>query len=523
MLSPRAVKVFRNRERDDYSLWKAFSDDELERRMRALPVRPPIWSKLEKPQKVSFLIGAKRKRFLFLLDTGVGKTILSIALMRYFEKEGSSDRNLVLVPNLMNKGEWGDQFDEHDPDAQYVILTGSSENKWRLIEDNPDALAFIDTYPGFVRMLCKKEERGKGKRKRMRLVPDDKKVKLLAKFFQGFYLDESTYVSNHQTLPYRVVRKLSHIVDVVFPMTATPFGRDPIMAWAQAFIADRGYALGETLTLFRQAFYDTKVNFWGGFEHKLKPGADKEISACLDDVSITYPADEADLPQLSRIPKYASLGTNAAEYYEVAKAQIKASMGNVQEMKNAFLRMRQISSGFVGYRDDESGEKAKFIFPKQPKLDLLESVLVRIPEQYKFIVFHEFHVSGRMICDLLDDLGIKHVLVNGNTKDPIAAGKSFKDPRSKVRGLVLANSAGGYGNNFQIARYGIYYESPVGAILRKQTEKRFDRQHSPHKNVFLYDLIVRGTADESILEFHKEGKFMWKRILNTGARNTFDR
>jgi hypothetical protein len=73
----------------------------------------------------------------------------------------------------------------------------------------------------------------------------------------------------------------------------------------------------------------------------------------------------------------------------------------------------------------------------------------------------------------------------------------------------------------QIAKYGIYYESPVGAIMRKQTEKRLDRQYSIHDRIMLIDLIVRGTVDQSILDFHAEGRSLWKAILNTGPQSVF--
>jgi SNF2 family DNA or RNA helicase len=105
-------------------------------------------------------------------------------------------------------------------------------------------------------------------------------------------------------------------------------------------------------------------------------------------------------------------------------------------------------------------------------------------------------------------------------KDGDQARDKFKhDP--KTQALVLSNAAGGYGLNLQNAKYGIYYESPVGAILRKQTEKRFDRQFSLHKTVMLYDLIVRGTVDQSILNFHAEGRSLWKAILNRGPESIF--
>jgi hypothetical protein len=523
MLSPRAVRKFKERPRRDFSVWKTISDEELLRRRDKLPVRPPIWNHLKKLQRTCVVIGARQRRFAFFNDTGTGKTFLSIALMRYFDKADIARRNLVLVPNKTNRDEWGTEgFDKHAPNDQYVILSGSSVNKWKLIEDNPDALCFIETYAGFVRMICDLKAVKRKKKTVNKLVPNKKKLQMLAEFFEGVYCDESTYLANRGALPYRLVNKLSQFAETFFILTATPFDRDVTKVWAQMHLVDRGDTLGETLTLFKEAFYDTKVNYWGGYEYTLKKGARQEISRFLDHGSITYPAEESDLPHLTRLRKYCTLGETAESYYQRAADEIQRAHGNYQEMKNAFLRMRQISSGFIGYKDDETGEKARFAFDKNPKLDLLRDLIEVVPERYKFIVYHEFQYSAGVIEKMLNGLGIKHVMVNGKTKDPGHNKKLFRtDPT--VRGIVLANSAGGYGLNLQNARYGFYYESPVGAILRKQTEKRFDRQYSLHKNVFLYDLITRGTADESILEFHKEGKNLWKSILNTGNKAIFDR
>jgi SNF2 family DNA or RNA helicase len=340
------------------------------------------------------------------------------------------------------------------------------------------------------------------------------------KRFDGVYLDESTYVKNKAALPWRLCNQLSKSANCFFILTATPFGRDVEDVWAQAFLVDRGATLGETLGLFRAAFFEEKELYWGGKEYKITREGKRAISRRLDNVSIAYPADETVMPHLTRVPKYAVLPEDAEQYLERAKEAMKNAKGDFQAMKNAFLRLRQISSGFVGFKDDETGDRAKFEFDVNPKLDMLEALVTTFKPEHKFIVFHEFQYSSRVICDKLKELGIGHVAINGLTKKSDAARTAFKsDP--KVQALVLSNSAGGYGLNLQNAKYGIYYESPVGAILRKQTEKRFDRQYSLHKTVILYDLIVRGTVDQSILNFHAEGRSLWKAILNTGAEAVF--
>jgi SNF2 family DNA or RNA helicase len=493
--------------------------------MSKLEVRPPIWNKLRYDQRVCFVIGARKKRFAFFNETGTGKTFLSLALMRYFKRTGETKCNLVLVPNKINKWEWLEEgFRKHTPSMDCVVLHGSTEGKWAALEENPDADAFVETYMGFVRMCCdlkKVTRKRKGKKVKInKLVPNKKKIRALMKRFDGVYLDESTYVKNKAALPWRLCNQLSKAANAFFILTATPFGRDVTDAWGQAFLVDRGQTLGETLGLFRAAFFEEKEEYWGGKEYKLTKIGKRMFSERLDNVSIAYPADETVMPHLTRVPKYAVLPEAAEQYLDRAKDAMKQAKGDFQALKNAFLRLRQISSGFVGFKDDDTGVRAKFEFDTNPKLDLLEALVTTFKPNHKFIVFHEFQHSSKVIMAKLKELGIGAVAINGMTKKSDEARAAFKnDP--KVQALVLSNSAGGYGLNLQFAKYGIYYESPVGAILRKQTEKRFDRQYSLHKTVILYDLIVRGTVDESILRFHAEGRSLWKAILNTGAEAVF--
>lgn len=521
LMSRKAIARFHRRPHTDYSRWKDIRAQSLFDRMLRLRKRPRFWNALKKHQRVCLVIGARKRQFAFFNETGTGKTFLSISLMDYFKATGETRCNLVLVPNKINKWEWLEEgFQKHAPDMKCVVLHGSTEDKWDAMEHNPDADCFVETYGGFMRMMCdlkivKRKRKGRTVELE-KLVPSKKLMKRLMAMIQGVYLDESTFVKNKSSIPWRLCNAMSKQAAAFFIMTATPFGRDVEDVWAQTFLVDRGETLGETLGLFRAAYFEEKEDWWGGKKYKLDKKGKRAISHRLDNISIAYPADEADMPHLNRIPKYAILPEEAEEIYDRAKHLMMASKRDAQEMKNAFLRMRQISSGFVGFKDDELGQKARVVFPVNPKMDLLESLVTTFKPEHKFIIFHEFNYSAGVISAKLKELGIGHVLINGMRNDGDKARVAFKnDP--KVRALVLSNAAGGYGLNLQNAKYGIYYESPVGAILRKQTEKRFHRQYSIHDTVILYDLIVRGTVDQSILNFHAEGRSLWKAILNHGA------
>lgn len=499
---------FLARARKDYRKYKDLTAEQLEARMLKLPVKPPIYYALTHLQRVCFLIGAETQRFCFFNDTGTGKSLLAIALARYFRKLGILQHVLILVPNLPNKFEWHDELQKHSPNSSYLILQGSSAQKWAALEQS-NALFVFETYAGFTRMCCEKKV---NKKKKVKLVPVSRLVKQAAKHFQGLVCDESVNVGNHTALPFRLCRQIAKTAVALFTMTGTPFNRDPTLMWAQMFLVDGGYTMGETLGLFRSVFCKETENFFSGMpEYNFDKKKQAQLNDLIANASISYPADEGSLPACIDVQKFISLPADANTYYERFKETLIAARGNYNETKNAFIRMRQISSGFVGYEDDETGEKAKFEFPDNPKLDLLMSLLTSMQEDHKCVVFVEFNYSGERILKELNRAKIPALLLYGKTKDVQATKTAFvKDKKKRI--LILQNKMAA-GLNIQVAKYGIFYESPVSAIDRKQAKRRVERQHSLYKTVFIYDLLMRGTVDEQILLYHKEGGDLYEGII----------
>lgn len=514
MILKRSLQKFLSRPRRDYREFKRLSLAELEDLESELPVQAPIWNRLNKTQRVCLLIGAERRRFAFHIDTGMGKTLLAIALARYFEDLDVARRYLVLVPGRANKTEWASEFRKHTPDIPFHILRGSSAQKWDQLR-KIEATFFVDTYASFVRMLCKLVK-NKKREDTNKLKPSPTLVKHMQRMFQGFILDEITMAKNKKKLPYRLCRQMAKTAEVIFTLTGTPFGRDPTDVWSQMYLVDNGYTLGENLALFRAAFFEEKQGYWAT-EYRFDKKKAALLNKFLAHSSIRYEAAAGDMPPVVPIRKYVTLPSDTQTYYDRAKDQIISAHGNYQEMKNAFLRMRQISSGFLGYVDDERGVRAEYEFKPNPKLELLLSIVQSIPKESKIVIYHEFVFSGSIISRELEKLGIGHCrIMGGGKEDPDVVKKRFDtDPDCQVN--ILSNAAGGFGLNLQVARYGIYYESPVSAIIRKQTQRRIERQHSKHDSVFIYDLLVRRTYDERILTFHKEGGDLFSAIIEGRA------
>ena len=511
MIPSSVTKKFLERDLKNFEVYKKLSDAQLQKKCDALPVRPPIWAKLKRHQKACFLIGAETKRFAMFLDTGTGKTCLSIALILYFVRLRHNKRVLVLVPNKANKSEWSREIRKHAPDTPFATLWGSSADKWARLE-RTRGIIVVETYAGMMRMMCKIVKLKKKDGNKLDL--DKSKVKKLMSLIDGLVLDESNLCKTKNKLPFRICRQISKKASIVFALSGTPFGRDPTDLWGQMYIVDQGATLGETLGLFRSAFFIEKE--WGDYTFdKRKMGL---LHRTLANGSIRFVAKESDLPTVIPIKKYIDLPNDAAAYFAKAKGALIAAKGNFSETKNAFLRMRQISSGFLGYNDDDMGIRAQFEFPENPKLESLLSTIDTIRPECKILVFHDFVFSGSIICRELEKAGVKYVRLYHKTKNTSELLTQFdKDP--SIRVFVL-NTAGAYGLNLQAAQYSLFFESPVSVTLRKQMERRNERQYSDHKKIFVYDLIVVGTMDERILQFHKEGRNLFDHIIE--GKNNVD-
>lgn len=512
----RAVRAYWKRDFKDHRSYKKLSLKQCNVRMRRLPVRPPIWKKLSLLQKQCFLIGAEKGRFGFNNDTGTGKTLLMIALVRYFKKLGTLKRVLILVPKKVHKTDpWVKELRKHSPSSTYLVLSGSSEKKWkRLLEG--DETFVIDTYGGFARMLCKQAEltdkQKRTSRRKTRLVPDRKLITRMVNEVDGWISDESIFVKNKTSLAFRLLNQLSKRCPIAFELNATPFGRHPENLWAQAFLLDRGYTLGENLKLFRSVYFDEKDDPFAYKKYVFRKDREKDLHRVLQNVTIRYTADEADLPRLVTLLRECKMPKDALSVYQEAKDAVMRSQGNFQEQKNAFIRARQISSGYVGYYDDEIGVRAQYDFRPNPKMEMLLQDITSVHEQYKFIVFHDFIFTGSMICRELDRMKIGHVRVDGRTKNVGLQLEMFEEDET-IRGMILNNKVGAYGLNLQAAKYGLFYERPLPAEDMYQARRRFERQGSLHKTVFLVDYVTKGTFDRKIIKHHNQGMDLFERIV----------
>lgn len=513
MIFKSAIKEYLNRDLNDWSFVKNIPRDVLEKEL-FLAV-PELTFKTEPriSQLACCYIALFNDCFNLWMTMGTGKSKAVLDMIRIKQLLNKDiKRILVVCLGEVSAVNWQDQINEHT-DYSSIGLFGDRQTRYYLLEKKSDI--YMINYEGLLSLLSV-EGTGK-KRSKTKNVPDDKAIKYFASLFDCIIMDETPIkTSSHQSLTFRILKKMIALIPYRYSLTGTPFGKDPMKLWAPYYLVDRGETLGTTLGLFQQAFFNSKPGYFGGMEYQFDNKLENILHTMLKHKSIRYTLSElADIPPVTRIIRKVAWPAENLVYYERAMNGLQEELRNNKDFKsieNSYIKLRQIASGFLGFKNDEE-ERVQIKFDENPRLDMLQELLLEIPKSEKVIIFNEFIVSGDLIEERLKLLKEKYVRLYGNTKDKPGAFKQFLD-KDSCRIFLVQSRSGGIGLNLQIAKYGIFYESSSDCIVREQCEARYTGARQTHPHAFMYDIVMINSVDLDILQSHKDGKSIFTKIID---------
>lgn len=514
LISRKSIVEFLGRELDDHLWMKQLSAETLHRHLCEMPVQPYFKTKPWLHQLVCFYLGVTYPEFMFLLDMGLGKSKIVIDLMTQAQREKKLRKALVAVPRLINIDSWEADIERHSDLGAWKINAENIEEKWeRLLKPDGD-VSLID-YQGLHWALCqKKATKKKGKHAGFVLVPDEKRVAQVQRIYNFIDLDEIHKLSNDQSLWFMLMRRLTKTADFSYGNTGTIFGKDLEAIWPQFYLVDKGETFGENKGLFRASFFTAKPNPWGrGEQFTYDRRMDAKLNQMLRHRSIRYDETEVlDLP--SRVNRTSTLwmGDEQRDHYMRALEGFINAGGETIECEAQWIRMRQIVSGYLRWKD-EHGEHTVH-FKQNPKLDELERLLDEIGGRSKAVVCYHYTETGRMICERVKQLGLGYEWFYGGTKDKSASKARFEnDPSCRV--MVMNDEAGGTGNDGlqKVANYLFLYETPTSPRERQQVIKRIHREGIKGR-AFIWDLVMRKTLDKGILDEIAANRDVFDGVVN---------
>lgn len=492
MINQNAVNQYLARPVESFDEVKSLFEPELNELLAAEGVRVDgLW----KHQKASLLLALSMSRFMFHIDMGGGKTRI---MLETIARRGG--RALVLVPYVAATETWVAECKKHTPHLVCSPLTGKGWIK--------NADIYVACYQTVVSMVADKS------RKKWVL----NKAAVLAQFgdFNTLILDEIQKCSNIHSLTYQMCRVLSYQCQYVYGLTGTPFGKDLQHLWPQFYLIDHGKTLGPTLGFYRSVFFNEKKNYWGGYEYTFKKGLMPNLQQIIKNRSIHYGIDELmDLPAVIHTPIHLTMPDSVEGYVANALTQLKEAIRGGKDyraVEQNYLRLRQLSAGFLGMKGDEDGERCEVSFDPNPKLDSISSLVESLPAVSKLVIFHHFVYSGVLIHQRLGELYVSHASIYGGSRDQVGELRRFQTDEN-CRVLVINSKSGSSSLNLQVANYVVFYDQPDSAIDRQQAEKRVHRP-GQNKPVWVYDLFMDGTYDERIYASNLAGKNLLKQLFN---------
>lgn len=505
-----ALVEYFGRKLDDWSWLKGVPEADLYNELVALgaaPYKTRPW----KHQLAYLLLMQTLDRLLILLDMGGGKTKIILDDVTAKMQRGLVYKVLVVVPNSLNIDTWCRAAQEHSDLSVWPVDCSNIGEKWERLSGPLGDVTVVD-YAGLALAVLDRSKKVKKK-----LAVDQKRVRALADAYDIVVFDEVHKLKNRSSTWHAIAKSLADRVPYVYGLTGTLFGRDAEEAWAVTSVIDGGETFG-TLGLFRSAFFDAKPNPWTGVEYKLNAKKSPVLHTMLQHRSLRY--DEHELLELphreDRVIRLDFPDEQRQRYLSAVEGLVN-SEGKFTELDAQWLRMRQITSGYMSWKD-AYGEHT-VTFKEQPKLDHLVHIVDATVGSTKVVVCYEYTATGQAIVDRLRREGHEPLWIYGGTKNkPATLAKFLRDDGPRV--LVMNSAAGGTGTDGlqKVSRCLVFYESPASPLVRKQTLKRVHREGGVGR-CFIYDLVFKGSVDTQILKFIKDGNDLHDAVVTGALQN----
>lgn len=167
-------------------------------------------------------------------------------------------------------------------------------------------------------------------------------------------------------------------------------------------------------------------------------------------------------------------------------------------------KLRQIPNGFLV---DDYGELHKL---KTDKLKMLEELITGIIPQ-KVVIFCEYKYSMNEIKNLLDQLKIKYVTLNGEQKNKQIWRQFQSDESIKI--IIVQYLTGNAGIDLYSSSHMVFYEPNLSTTVVEQSRDRIHRIGVKHSCSY-YWLITENTIEQDIYNRLKKNQDFNRNSLN---------
>lgn len=413
------------------------------------------------------------------LRPGLGKTVISLSavnILKYFRWQVS--KVLVVAPKKVAEATWSKEAAkwDHLQHLRISVVMGSVKQRIRAVNIPADVY-----------------------------ITNRENVEWLTEYYKQAWpfdmviLDESTSFKNHRSKRFKAMRRVRRFVKKMVLLTGTPSSKGLIDLWAQVFLLDGGVRLGNTLSAYRERYFDpdrrsrTQI-----FSYKPKADAEAAVLAAISDICISMKAED-----------YLQLPENVQ--HEIPVMLDAKTMRNYRQFERDLLLELDdevITAGTAGVLVGKLlqycngamyGDAGQVVPVHDCKLDAYMELLERIDGEPALTFYGYQHDRDRILARLesfnkgrSDKLRVR-VYESAEDEDAWNSGE--------VDVLLVHPASCAYGLNLQAGgRHVIWYGLNWSFELNDQGVCRLWRQGSPYDKVFVHYLVVQGCQDEDVMK-----------------------
>jgi len=413
------------------------------------------------------------------LDPGLGKTLVTLALLEFLRAMGEIDSALIVAPLRVCRLVWAQEIRKWDYDFTVNLLC----NK---------------VAPVLSRRLGRKIP-GPGLREPrsfIELVNPESLHHLVEHCdrWDMIAVDESTkfktWTSRSPRNRMKMLRKMLPNFKKRLILTGTPAPNSLADLHSQIFILDNGAALGRNVTVFRSLYM--RQGGWQGRQWMLKDNQEDKILQQIASMCLRLDAETClDMPELVTNDIECELPAQCVAQYKKLQRDLLAQLDTgtilIQNAASAYTKMRQFANGQM-YDED------RVVHPiHKAKLEAWSDLVDELGGK-PLLTFYQFQHD----LDALRTKYPKAPVMNGQSKKTDE--KTIDDWNAgKIRVLLAQNQAISHGLNMQgCGTDMVYYGLHDSLEVYEQSYRRIYRQGVKGHQVRIHRLLTRGTVDTTI-------------------------
>jgi len=434
------------------------------------------------------------------LDPGMRKTSITLAALKILIKKGYVKRALIVAPRRVAHLVWPAEIQKWKDfnDIRYEIVHG--KHKQEALDREADV--YITTFETLEWLLGCDIKKSPKKGIPQISVP----MRNWKQFgFDLLIIDELSKFKHGKSQRSKMIQEVLHTFPRRWGLTGSPAANGLMNLFNQMYVIDRGKALGQYITGYRNDFFERTG--WGGYEYALKEGAEKKIYKSISKTVLRISAeDKIKLPAIVENPMKIELPDDARKAYDAMEKDFIIQMyDKVVTAANAATasgKLRQLASGAI-YTEEYDDEGIK---KKRQKGDWIEihnekiiamRELIDEQEGKPILVGYEFqHDLER----LLAEFGKNSPVMGGGTSDKKAMQLERAWNRGELPFLFAHPASMGHGLNLQESSNAVaWFTLTWDYELYDQFIKRVRRSGNIHSRVIVHMLLANNTVDEAVL------------------------